>query len=695
MELIDQESKYNAMKFTKFIFIIIISLWTFYSCAKDVEDQRYKDNNDSAVFLYPSPEDFCADGTTVSGDESYLAVVTIRKGSATHSDLTWTAAIEGEPSWAHLSTTKVSSSFQDEFSKEFYQINEKGISISLDPNEGYRRFFTIIIKVSDGNILKQRFSQAGIFPDASVTSKISDVEFRAEGGPIDISYTSNMGDAVNFFASYDGNSIDWLSWTTSSLGSVTLSASAWDDQEKGRFATFYIVVGSEDTSIDTLAIPINQLAKDKYYYMYGPSAGNTTIENAIQLDKNPDKTYSVKAYFLNSTGNHIFFNLNSRTLSYPYFALTADGKIAEIKSETSIIPDGPEIDIDGMKILEMSFDSMTWEWKRISTQNCLPDELVSEYSTKEYIARDGSCKTWMTEWFHWDGGEIRPKLGSLIVPSATGIGSAGTGGYNAANFPSSWDAPTLNANFETTEIGGNLEGTSDEGRFYTFEEAFNGVPRYGIGYARRENMPENFQKGTVFTDAVGSKIIVEFIPEGGGLMSGDNAQDEKDHPMLTMQLQGICPYGWHIANASDWLDLAFAASKASTSHTHPVNEAKITYKQFFDNVGSKNLSNDNSDRGIGNLAAWLRNSSWAGGTHSDGSDEFGFNYRPIGWRYMTQGYQCYGHRVQALVPLTPKSTQAYRVNVILDNDVNYAEMVPIDNGQAIMPFRCVKNYYKK
>ena len=127
MELIDQESKYNAMKFTKFIFIIIISLWTFYSCAKDVEDQRYKDNNDSAVFLYPSPEDFCADGTTVSGDESYLAVVTIRKGSATHSDLTWTAAIEGEPSWAHLSTTKVSSSFQDEFSKEFYQINEKGI----------------------------------------------------------------------------------------------------------------------------------------------------------------------------------------------------------------------------------------------------------------------------------------------------------------------------------------------------------------------------------------------------------------------------------------------------------------------------------------------------------------------------------------------------------------------------------------
>ena len=34
----------------------------------------------------------------------------------------------------------------------------------------------------------------------------------------------------------------------------------------------------------------------------------------------------------------------------------------------------------------------------------------------------------------------------------------------------------------------------------------------------------------------------------------------------------------------------------------------------------------------------------------------------------------------------------YRINVILDNTVTYAEMTNIDNGQAIMPFRCVKNY---
>lgn len=684
-----------TMKTIRYSILALAALLATASCVKDVEDQKYKDNDDSAIFLYPEPEDFNADGTTASGDESYLAVVTVRKGSDTNSDLTWTASIEDNPSWVHLSDTKVTSSFQDEFSKKLYQIDEKGISIILDPNEGYRRGFTLDIKLSDGTAMQHRFSQVGALADASVTSEVTSIEFNADGGDFTLPFTSNMGDAVDFAAIYPEGSDQWLTWVPgSTVGEVTLTAAPWENVEEGRDASFSIIVGSLDTSIDTLTIPVHQLAKDKYYYMYGPSAGDLAIEDAVQMEKNPDKTYKAKAYFLASEGNRILFNINSRTLSYPCYALASDGTVAEIQSASAAIPDGPAIDIDGMRTLIVDFESMTWAWERISTQNCLPDNLVSEYSTKEYLARDGSYKTWMTEWFRWDGGGTNPKLGSAVIPSATGVGSKGTGGYPAKGFPSSWNDASLNPDYESTEIGGNLVGTSDEGRLYAFDEILNGNPRYGIGYARYETMPSNFLAGAVFTDAVGTEITVEQI-DYGMTVSGDNAQDEKDHPMLTMQVQGICPYGWHIANAADWLDLAYAASKASDGHTYPVSEDKVTYKNLLDNSGKSNTNNENSDRGIGNFAAWLRNSSWSG-VYSDGADGFGFNYKPIGFRYMTQGYQCYGSRVQTFVPLVPvKDTQAYRINVILGNTATYAEMATLDNGQAIVPFRCVKNYYKK
>ena len=148
-----------------------------------------------------------------------------------------------------------------------------------------------------------------------------------------------------------------------------------------------------------------------------------------------------------------------------------------------------------------------------------------------------------------------------------------------------------------------------------------------------------------------------------------------------MQIQGICPYGWHIANAADWLDIAYAASKASAGSEFPMQEDQITYKQF-----------STSKKGIGNFAPWLRNSEWKSGKIAKGADEFGFGYYPLGFRYMTQGYQCAGTRAQTWIPLFFNEKALYRVNVIINNTVTYAEMANIDNGQAIMPFRCVKNY---
>ena len=70
---------------------------------------------------------------------------------------------------------------------------------------------------------------------------------------------------------------------------------------------------------------------------------------------------------------------------------------------------------------------------------------------------------------------------------------------------------------------------------------------------------------------------------------------------------------------------------------------------------------------------------------------------PIGFRYMTQGFQCAGTRCQTFVPLCYNNTKypgtaIFRINVIINNKVTSAEMTNLDNGQAIFPFRCVKNY---
>ncbi len=422
--------------------------------------------------------------------------------------------------------------------------------------------------------------------------------------------------------------------------------------------------------------------------MYGASCNGITIDKAIQLEKKSTGIYAGSTYFMASADgkNPVLLNPDSRVLAYPCFALAADGKVVEVASADAALPAGPAIDIDGRRNLIVNMTDRTWSWERITTQNSMPDSEVAGYKTKAFIARDGSTKTWMVEFLHWDGGNSTPKLGSPMVESATGSGSAGSGGYAAAKFPSSWDDfAALNMAYETTELGGQLVGSNAHGRVYSLSELLSGNPMAGIGINRYEPLPDDWTAGNVITDAIGNEITIEYIDNtADSTFSGNNAADEEAHPMLTMQVQGICPYGWHIANASDWLDIAYAASKASAGHTYPISESNVTYKQLT-----------TSKEGIENFAPWLRNNKyWNKGAISDGSDEFGFEYYPLGFRYMTQGYQCYGTRAQTWVPIFFNDKKGYRINVIINNDVKYAELVQIDNGQAIMPFRCVKNYKK-
>lgn len=678
------------MKMKKLGLLALIPV-IFAGCETEVDPSDI--NSGTRITLSKSPVTFNSEGKTSEGEDSFTAVVTVFQGSKVN-DLAWDCKFENSVAYAEVAKTDIQTEFIGTYEGDSRTVNEKGIELKVKANPEYKRSFTLVIIASDGTEQKFDFTQLGDKADAEVSSEVKDIEFVAAGGEQEIKYTTNMGDVYSFSADYEGTGDQWLTWTADASGSVKLYATKWTDKKNTRKAVFHITVGTPQTSTATLDIPVTQLAADDYYYMYGPSAAKLTIDNAIQMTKVSDGLYSTRAYFMNAEKgkNSVIFNLDSRTLAYPCFALAADGKIVKVNSEAEL-PDGPVIDIDGLRNLTTNFKELTWTWERVTTDNCMPDSEVANYKTKAFVARDGSMKVWMTEFVHWDGGDITPKLGSSMVATATGAGAAGTGGYDKSAFPSSWNDSKLNMDFENTEIGGKLEGTNEHGRIYAFSEIITGTPTAGIGFARNEVVPDAWKAGNKITDAVGDEYVIEYINnKTAGTFTGDNAADEAKHPTLKMQIQGICPYGWHIANASDWLDIAYAASKASAGHTFPVQEDQVTYKQFSTNKGKVSEGQAVSPRGIGNLAPWLRNSSWNGGNISDGAEEFGFGYYPLGFRYMTQGYQCAGTRAQTWIPLFFNEKALYRVNVIINNTVTYAEISSIDNGQAIMPFRCVKNY---
>ena len=321
----------------------------------------------------------------------------------------------------------------------------------------------------------------------------------------------------------------------------------------------------------------------------------------------------------------------------------------------------------------------------------MPDELIKDYPTKEFIARDGSKKVWMVKHMAWDGGNINPKLGSGMVKHEA-AGASGSGGYAAADFPATWNASTLNSAWETKESGlGTLETYSDDGRVYAYHEMLGYEARFGIGYARYEQGP--WVIGEKYTDARGITFTIAEAPLKAQIdkYTGDNAKDEELYPMLRVQAQGICPYGWHVANAADWLDLFYAMSQASKTgtHTYPVAEADCTYKQMING-------------GVPNINGWLRNTKdWGDQYVDEGADEFGFQYYPLGFRYMTQGFQCWSMRAQLWVPLPMAGSKPAdypsagggRINVVIKNNKTMTTaLANLDIGQAGCGFRCVKNY---
>ena len=673
----------KTMKYTKFL-VLCAAVLGLASCHEVDITERDKTTR---VSLSPATTEFAATATT------FVAAVQVNSGSLL-SDMGWEAEITSSTPWVTLSKSTVEQTFTPTFDKESTYTNVvEAVELKIAANTEYKRTFELTFTVADGTVVPFTFTQLGQKADAAVSTDRKNVEFLAAGGSEVVEYTTNMGDVASFtFTNGDGSAATWLTAEAVEVGKVKVTATEWTSKESGRTATMVITVGTAATSTASVSIPVSQLAAEDHYFLYGPSAGDIAIKDAVQMEKTETNgVFVLTNFFCEETKNEVLINKNSRELTYPCYALAANGKVAVLESASTAYT-APTIEANGLRALTVNFNDLTWSWERITTQYAMPDSELPNYPTKAYIARDGSMKVWMIRHMAWDGGDINPKLGSGMVKNPGNAAAGGTGGYAAADFPRTWnDTERLNPAFETKESGlGNLETYSDDGRIYTYHEMLGYEARFGIGYARYENGP--WVLGEKYTDARGTTYTFEVVSKTAADYTGDNATDEAKYPIFNVQAQGICPYGWHVANAADWLDLFYAMSQATITMgetKYPVKAEDCTFKQFI------------TGGGIPNSNGWLRyTKDWGTDYSADNADAFGFNYYPIGYRYMTQGFQNWSQRVMSFVPLpmagansSAPNSSGGRYNVInKTNAAHCANLANIDIGQAVFPFRCVKNY---
>ena len=116
------------------------------------------------------------------------------------------------------------------------------------------------------------------------------------------------------------------------------------------------------------------------------------------------------------------------------------------------------------------------------------------------------------------------------------------------------------------------------GRIYTLTEFLTGTPKAAVELARLlTDLPAESRPGSTFVDAVGTQITARVFKSAEMKAVTDDERFFAENPALSAQIQGICPYGWHIANFREWTDLAYAALEASRGDgTYPVREEMLT-----------------------------------------------------------------------------------------------------------------------
>lgn len=675
----------------KFTYVLAAML-LLASCYSEVAE-RY---DDTTITLYPEAVAFNADGTTANGDESYIAAVNVRQG-ASESRQSWEIDSDSNVGWAETGYANYVSQYKSVKGDGMIEVVEKGIEVVMSPNNGYKRVYNLVLKTEDGTTKTFSFTQLGLLADAEVNVSVESVDLSYLGGESDpIEYTTNM-DEYSYEIRYEGDQKDWLTIVDKGLGKVALNAAPWNSETENRTAVLVICAGTPDTSIAYAEVQVTQLKLDTYYYVFGSSTGITRA-NAPQMTKIDNDVFTYRGFFYDAGSNLVCLNKNGRSETYPVYYLAADGSIKSSDSEVST--SDISIAANGIYTLTADFKSMTWTMERnIKAPTCMPDSELENYPVKDYPTADGGVKTWMTVGLHWNGGS---SVGSIKLGSGL-VGGHQTGGYGT---PAVKTEPYTQRNsaYDTEENGGSVvelmaaDGNtlaSKHGRLYSSYEMITGVPNGCLNDAYQMDNPYG-EPGETYTDDAGltvelENILVATLAAYPATAEGD-ALAESEHPSLKLQIQGICPFGWHLANMQDWKDLIWAASQASQGSDRPINPSMASYKA----IGGGTLSN---------FASILYSADWKTysaslSTRSNAADAFGWNMFIQGWRLYASGYD-YGAtdetpRFYIAIPLMGQYTASKRAFWRMYVTGQSADMTSNDgfdigngSGGAV---RCVKNY---
>lgn len=528
-------------------------------------------------------------------------------------------------------------------------VYEDAVVLAFLENTAYKRQTTLTITASDGTVLEVPVVQKGIYADAYVKAAPESLTFMAENPqPAAVAIDTNM----DTFAAVSDS--DWCTVVDNGDGTITVTCTEYGDNTADRTAEITVTAGTPDTSEARTVIPVTQLRKDVYCYLYGSGVPKyPTREKWGQMTKLSDRVYVDSVYVKN--GRFSVYTTEGDT-----YHLDGAGNLSAAETDLTV-------DVAGLRIVTLNLNEKTYSIERITTPNCLPDSEVAKYATSTYTA-NGRTKVWMRAGLDWNGGENIGgiKLGSRMVSDANNVG-----GYTSN--VSSYETVRV-SDYDEVESGGKAQGevemSAKYGRIYTLTEFLTGTPKAAVELARLlTDWPAQYRPGSTFVDAVGNDIPVSSVKS---LASADF----ENTPSLSMQIQGICPYGWHVANVQDFYDMLCAAAAAKGVTPNPLS-AMIGKWSVPDVLRS--------------AEGWS-----AAPTRHAAADAFGFDFFPQGRRLFKSGYQYYASRGEMFIchpgGLSSGVYQCWRINALTNNAADLTVSTTYNIGDCSASFRCIKNY---
>lgn len=528
-------------------------------------------------------------------------------------------------------------------------VYEDAVVLAFLENTAYKRQTTLTITASDGTVLEVPVVQKGIYADAYVKAAPESLTFMAENPqPAAVAIDTNM----DTFAAVSDS--DWCTVVDNGDGTITVTCTEYGDNTADRTAEITVTAGTPDTSEARTVIPVTQLRKDVYCYLYGSGVPKyPTREKWGQMTKLSDRVYVDSVYVKN--GRFSVYTTEGDT-----YHLDGAGNLSAAETDLTV-------DVAGLRIVTLNLNEKTYSIERITTPNCLPDSEVAKYATSTYTA-NGRTKVWMRAGLDWNGGENIGgiKLGSRMVSDANNVG-----GYTSN--VSSYETVRV-SDYDEVESGGKAQGevemSAKYGRIYTLTEFLTGTPKAAVELARLlTDWSAQYRPGSTFVDAVGNDIPVSSVKS---LASADF----ENTPSLSMQIQGICPYGWHVANVQDFYDMLCAAAAAKGVTPNPLS-AMIGKWSVPDVLRS--------------AEGWS-----AAPTRHAAADAFGFDFFPQGRRLFKSGYQYYASRGEMFIchpgGLSSGVYQCWRINALTNNAADLTVSTTYNIGDCSASFRCVKNY---